>query len=98
MYYAGMVRYSWTIDALDRVYDQGLNPSEVHEALAGPGHRLMQPVNDEALRVIGRTANGRLIEVWLREADADSEWDVWIAFEAGAVAQAQWKNAFGEGE
>lgn len=74
---------------------QGLTPSEVHQALAGPGPRLRQAVNGQTLRVVARTTVGRLIEVWLRESEHDNEWEVWIAFEAGAVAAAQWKNVFG---
>jgi hypothetical protein len=65
----------------------------VHEALAGPGHRLRQTIDGQTLRIIGHTSADRLIEVWLR--DSDGEWEVWMAFEAGAVATAQWKNAFG---
>jgi hypothetical protein len=86
----GFVKYSWTLDGLEQVRVQGLTPVEVHQALAGAGPRLRQ-----TLRVVARTAVGRLIEVWLRESGHDDEWEVWIAFEAGAVAAAQWKNVFG---
>lgn len=90
------MRYSWTIDGLERVYEQGLTPGEVHQALAGQRRRLIQAVNGHTIRVIGRTDDGRLIEVWLREVDEAPDRDVWIAFEAGSLAQAQWRNAFGE--
>jgi hypothetical protein len=89
------VRYSWSLEGLDQVRAQGLTPGEVHEALAGPGRRLRQAIDGRTLRIVGSTAESRLIEVWLRESDEDHEWDVWIAFDAGSVATAQWKNAFG---
>ena len=90
------MRYSWTTDALDQVRGQGLSPTEVHEALNAP-RRLIQPVNGVTRRVLAYTKAGRLIEVWLRESAVDDEFEVWIAFEAGMVGQATWKNAFGEG-
>ncbi len=92
------MRYSWTLEGLERVYAQGLTPGEVHEALAGPGPRLIQPVGVETRRVLARTAAGRLIEVWLRESEDDGEYEVWAAFEAGMLGNATWKNAFGDGE
>jgi hypothetical protein len=92
-----LVQYNWTLDALDQVYAQGVTPAEVHQALTGSGRRMIQPVNGTTLRVIARTTAGRLIEVWLRES-VDSGFEVWTAFEIGMVGQAQWKNAFGDGE
>ncbi len=89
------MKYSWTLDGLEQVHVQGLTPVEVHQALAGTGPRLRQTINGQTLRVVARTAVGRLIEVWLRESGYDDEWEVWIAFDAGAVAAAQWKNVFG---
>jgi hypothetical protein len=83
---------------LDQIHAQGVTPAEVHHALAGPGPRLIQPINGTTRRVLARTAQGRLLEVWLRESAVDEELEVWTAFEAGMVAQARWKNAFGDGE
>jgi hypothetical protein len=74
---------------------QGRQPADVQAVLTGPGPRLMQPINDDALRVIARTPAGLLIEVWLRE-QPDGEYDIWTAFEAGAISRARWINAFGE--
>jgi len=90
------VRYSWTLDALERVRAQGLTRAEVHEALDSHP-RLEQPVNGVTRRVLARTRVGRLIEVWLRESGVDEEFEVWTAFEAGMVGRAMWKNAFGNG-
>lgn len=80
---------------MDQVSAQGLTSVEVHQALTGPRPRLRQTVNGQTLRVVARTTAGRLIEVWLHESEPDNAWEVWIAFDAGAVAAAQWKNAFG---
>src|SRR5262249_53131093 len=63
-----LVRYNWTIDALEQVHVHGLTPAQVHQALTGPGPRLIQPINGATRRVLGRTAAGRLVEVWLRES------------------------------
>jgi hypothetical protein len=91
------VRYNWTIEALECVYAQGLTPVEVQSALAGREPRLIQPVNGETRRVLARTSSGRLIEVWLRDSPNDEELDVWVAFDAGLLGEATWKNAFGDG-
>jgi hypothetical protein len=91
------VRYSWTIAALEQIHAQGISPREVHEVLAGPGPRLIQPINGRTRRVLARTGARRLIEVWLRESGVDEEYEVWTAFDAGMVGRATWKNAFGEG-
>lgn len=92
-----LVRYNWTIEALEQVCAQGLTPAEVHEALAGHP-RLEQPVNGTTRRVLARTAAGRLIEVWLSESAIDEQFEVWVAFETGMVGRAMWINAFGDGE
>ena len=97
MSYVWWVQYSWTIDALEQVQAQGVSPAEVHEVLAGHP-RLEQPVNGRARRVLGRTAAGRLIEVWLLESPVDDAFEVWNAFETGMVGRAMWANAFGDGE
>ncbi len=55
----------------------------------------MQTINDDALRVIARTPTALLIEVWLTE-QADGEYDILTAFEAGSISRARWINAFGE--
>jgi hypothetical protein len=91
----GVLRFNWTVDALEHVEAQGLQPGEVQAALAGPGPRLMQRVNGDVLRVIARTPAGMLIEVWLIE-QPDGEYDIWTAFQAGPVSQARWSNAFGD--
>ena len=91
------MRYNWTVEALEAVYAQGLTPEEVHSALAGPGPRLIQPINGETRRVLARTAAGRLLEIWLRDSPSDEELDVWVAFDAGLLREATWKNAFGDG-
>ncbi len=90
-----MLRFNWTVDALESVEDQGLQAADVQAALTGPGPRLLQAINDDVLRVIARTAAGLLIEVWLTE-QPDGEYDIWTAFEAGAISRARWINAFGE--
>jgi len=46
--------------------------------------------------VLARTAAGRLIEIWLRASPNDEELDVWVAFAAGLLGEATWKNAFGD--
>ncbi len=89
-----MLRFNWTVDALANVEAQGLPAADVHAALTGLEPRLMQTINDDALRVIARTPAALLIEVWLTE-QADGEYDIWTAFEAAAVSRARWINAFG---
>jgi hypothetical protein len=81
-----------------RVIGEGLLPAEIHEALAGPGPRLLDPIADDTLAVIVRTATGRLIEVWLVEDPDDGAREIYIAFDAGFLAAAKWKNAFGQEE
>ena len=90
-----MLRFNWTIDALENVEAQGLQTADVQAVLTGPGPRLMQTINDDVLRVIARTPAALLIEVWLTE-QPDGEYDIWTAFEAGAISRARWTNAFGE--
>jgi hypothetical protein len=90
-----VLRFNWTVDALESVEAQGLQPAEVQAALTGPGPRLMQRVNGDVLRVIARTPAGLLVEVWLGE-QPDGEYDIWTAFEAGPVSRARWINAFGQ--
>jgi len=90
-----LLRFNWTVDALEGVEAQGLVPAEVQAVLTGPGPRLLQRVNGDVLRVVARTPAGLLIEVWLTE-QPDREYDIWTAFEAGAVSRARWINAFGE--
>ena len=91
------MRFEWTIEGLDRIRGQGVAPEEVHHVLAGPGSRLIQSIDGSTRRVLGRTADARLVEVWLRESGAAEEVEVWTAFEAGLTGQATWKNAFGDG-
>jgi len=90
-----VLRFNWTVEALESVEAQGLQAAEVQAVLTGPGPRLMQAINDDVLRVIARGPSGLLIEVWLTE-QPDGEYDIWTAFEAGAVSRARWINAFGE--
>jgi hypothetical protein len=90
-----VLRFNWTVEALEGVEDQGLQPTEVQAALTGPGPRLLQRVNGDVLRVVARTPTGLLVEVWLTE-QVDGEYDIWTAFEAGAISRARWINAFGE--
>jgi hypothetical protein len=40
-----VLRFNWTVDALESVEAQGLQPAEVQAALTGP--RLMQRVNGD---------------------------------------------------
>jgi hypothetical protein len=42
-----VLRFNWTVDALESVEAQGLQPAEVQAALTGPGPRLMQRVNGD---------------------------------------------------
>jgi hypothetical protein len=44
-----LLRFNWTVDALESVEAQGLQPTEVQAALTGPGPRLMQTVNEDVL-------------------------------------------------
>jgi hypothetical protein len=90
-----VLRFNWTVDALEGVEAQGLQPAEVQAALTGSGPRLMQRVNGDVLRVIARTPAGLLVEVWLSE-QPDGEYDIWTAFQAGPVSRARWINAFGQ--
>jgi len=62
-----VLRFNWTIDALENVEAQGLQTADVQAVLTGPGPRLMQTINDDVLRVIARTPAALLIEVWLTE-------------------------------
>jgi hypothetical protein len=39
----------------------------VQAVLTGSGPRLMQPIQDDVLRVLGRSPAEQLIEVWLTE-------------------------------
>jgi hypothetical protein len=90
-----VLRFNWTVDALESVEAQGLQPAAVQEALTGPGPRLLQRVNGDVLRVVARTPAGLMVEVWLTE-QADGEYDIWTAFDAGAASRARWMNAFGK--
>jgi hypothetical protein len=90
-----VLRFNWTVDALESVEAQGLQAAEVQAVLTGPGPRLTQPINGDVLRVIARTPAGLLIEVWLTE-QPDGEYDIWTAFEAGVISRARWINAFGQ--
>lgn len=89
------MRWNWTVDALEQVHANGLEPRDVQDALTGSGPRLIQPIGGDVLRVLARSPASGLIEVWLREAP-EGEWDVWTAFEAGALGQLRWKQAFGQ--
>lgn len=90
-----MMRFNWTIDALEHVDAQGLAATDVQAALTGPASRLMQRVDEDVVRVVALTPTELLIEVWLTE-QPDGEYDIWTAFEAGAVSRARWINAFGK--
>ena len=90
-----VLRFNWTVDALENVQAQGLDPALVQAALTVSGPRLMQTIEDDALRVIAKTSGGLLIEVWLLE-QPDGEYDIWTAFEAGQISRARWRAAFGE--
>jgi hypothetical protein len=52
-------------------------------------------IQEDVLRVVGRTPAAQLIEVWLTE-QADGEYDVWTAFEAGPASRARWISVFGK--
>lgn len=93
-----MVSYEWTPEGYQRVLAQGLDPAEVHEALSGPGPRLLEAVSDDMLAVVGRASAGKLIEVWLRENPDDGARELFAAFEAGMLGKAKWINAFGQEE
>ena len=90
-----MLRFNWTVDALENVAAQGLTPAAVQTVLLGSGRRLLQQLPGDVLRVLGRIPGGELVEVWLRE-QPDGEYDVWTAFLAGPVSQARWDTAMGE--
>ena len=90
------MRFEWTPEGYARVVAQGLHPTEVHEALSNPGPRLLQPVDEDTLSIIVRTAAGRLIEVWLAEGRDGGVYEVFAAFDPGFVGRAKWKNVFGQ--
>jgi hypothetical protein len=92
------MRFEWNPEGYQRVLAQGLDPAEVHQALAGPGPRLLAPVADDVLAVLARTPSGTLIEIWLREDPDDGAWNIFVAFDAGFVGKAKWTNAFGQEE
>jgi hypothetical protein len=92
------VRFEWTPEGFQRVLAQGLDPAEVHQALSGPGPRLLEPVADDMLSVLVRGAAGELIEVWLQEDPDDGAWEIFAAFDAGFLGKAKWTNAFGQEE
>jgi hypothetical protein len=89
------MRFEWTPEGYQRVLAQGLDPVEVHQALSGPGPRLLEPVTDDVLAVLVRMAAGNLIEVWLQEDPRDGVREVFVAFDAGFLGKAKWSNAFG---
>jgi hypothetical protein len=45
-----VLRFNWTVDALESVEAQGLQPAEVQAALTGSGPRLMQRVNGDVFK------------------------------------------------
>jgi hypothetical protein len=92
------VRFEWTPEGYQRVLAQGLDPAEVHEALSGPGPRLLEAIGDNMLSVLARTATGKLIEVWLQEDPNDGVRELFAAFDAGFLGTAKWANAFGQEE
>jgi hypothetical protein len=92
------MRFEWTPEGYQRVLAQGLDPAEVHQALSGPGPRLLEPVADDMLSVLVHTAAGKLIEVWLQEDPDDGAREIFAAFEAGFLGKAKWTNAFGQEE
>jgi hypothetical protein len=92
------MRFGWTAEGYQRVLAQGLDPAEVHQALSGPGPRLLEPVADDMLSVLVRTAGGNLVEVWLQEDPDDGAREIFAAFDAGFLGKAKWTNAFGQEE
>ena len=92
------MRFEWTPEGYQRVLAQGLDPTDVHQALSEPGPRLLEPVADDMLSVLVPTASGRLIEVWLQEDRNDGAREIFAAFDAGFLGKAKWINAFGQGE
>ena len=92
------MRFEWTPEGYQRVLAQGLDPAEVHQALSGPGPRLLEPVADDMLSVLVRTAAGKLIEIWLQENPDDGAREIFAAFDAGFLGKAKWINAFGQEE
>ena len=93
-----MTGYEWSPEGYQRVLAQGLDPTEVHEALSGSGPRLLEAVSDDMLSVLTRTNAGKLIEVWLREDPDDDARELFTAFDAGMLGKAKWINAFGQQE
>ncbi len=43
-----------------------------------------------------RTRAGEIIEVWLKEYPDDEAWEIFVAFEAGFLGKAKWRNALGQ--
>jgi len=91
-----VMRFEWTPQGHQRVLAQGLDPAEVHQALTGPGPRLLQPVTEDILSVLAHTPTGTLIEIWLQEDPDDGAHEIFAAFDAGLLGQAKWTNAFGQ--
>jgi hypothetical protein len=91
-------RFEWTADGYQRVLDQGLRPAEVHEALTSGRRKLLQHIDDDTVGVLVHIAGGVLIEVWLVEDPSDGSYEVFAAFEAGAVGKARWMHVIGEEE
>lgn len=92
------MRFGWTPEGYQRVLDQGLDPTEVHQALSGLGPRLLVPVTDDMLAVLVRSGAETLIEVWLQESPGDGTREIFTAFDAGILGKAKWINAFGQEE
>jgi hypothetical protein len=86
-----LVRYDWTVEALQRTRAQGVTPADVHHVLTMPGLRIIDDVDDSTRCVTGLTPAGVLIQVWLREY-GDDEWEVWLAHEAGLVAHTRYRK------
>jgi hypothetical protein len=89
------VRFDWTPESYQRVFDQGLDPADVSRALSGPGPRLLEVISDDIVSVLVHTSAGHLIEVWLQEDPVDEAWEIFVAFDAGFLGKAKWANAFG---
>ncbi|MBO0867047.1 MAG: hypothetical protein J2P15_00640 [Micromonosporaceae bacterium] len=91
-----MLSYEWTPEGYQRVLAHGLDPAEVHQALTGPGPRLLEAVADDMLSVLACTDAGKLIEIWLQEVPDDGARELFAAFDAGFLGKAKWSNAFGQ--
>jgi hypothetical protein len=90
------VRVNPTIAGVIAADQLGVTRTEVLCVLRH-GLRLLEDIDDDTRAVTGRTAQGRLVSVWLRRLtdDEDFDYELLTAFEAGLTVETKWTHVFG---